>query len=591
MQKRPACVSFILLFSMLLSVQTNADEVETEYYYLILFKDKKLNYRYHEDASVFLSPKALERRKRMGIAIDSFDLPVSPVYLDNLDSEKVTIRYLTRWLNGAVIMVREPEDANILKLKFFVEKVVYLGKAEISSIKGKSLNDEIPPLSFEEKQAVMVNDESQIKFDNEVNKGYGEAYNQMAQLNGDKLHELGLTAKGVSIAVFDAGFFKADRLSTFHKLFDENRVKFTWDLVDMEKNVYDDDDHGLHVLSCLAAYTPNRMIGTAPDADYYLFRTEIGVSEYLIEELNWVRAAEMADSLGVDIINSSLGYSTFDDKRMNHTKEEMDGKSSYVSKAAAIAVSRGIFVGNSAGNDGDELWKIIGAPADVENVLCVGSVDIKGNLSSFSSVGPTADHRLKPDVCAMGGFTTIASTFGTFYQGNGTSYAAPVLCGVVACLIQTNRNIRPEKFLAYIRNSGDRVNKPDSNYGYGIPDMFLAYTISGGNGKFDYTHPAMVYAINDTIDANLVIDLYGAGFQKAEMNIYRIKNFLFFKWSKSVAKETHDFRNDKFLKAICHLNKPSQKGVLYIKIKATNPIAGKGGYEVVNKKFYNKPAQ
>jgi hypothetical protein len=333
------------------------------------------------------------------------------------------------------------------------------------------------------------------------------------------------------------------------------------------------------------------MIGTAPDADYYLFRTEMGATEYLIEELNWVRAAELADSLGVDIINSSLGYTTFDDKRMNHTREEMDGKSSFVSRAAAIAVSRGIFVVNSAGNDGDESWKIIGAPADVENVLCVGSVDIEGNLSTFSSIGPTADHRLKPDVCAMGGFTTIASTYGTFYPGNGTSYAAPVLCGVVACLIQTNKNFKPEKYLAHIRNSGDRVNRPDSNYGYGIPDFYLAYTISGNNKKFDYTQPAMVYTVKDTINANLVIDLYGANFQKADLNIYRIKKFLFFKWTKSVAKETLNFRSDKFLKATYHLNKPSQKGILYLKIKATNPTSGKGSYEVVNKKFFNKPVQ
>lgn len=553
-----------LFFAAQFSTAAPKDSVIKEYQYLILFKDKRFNYADKSDPNAYLSQKAIERRKKLGIAIDSLDHPVSPVYLDNMKNDGLKIRYSTKWLNGAVVGVEDPENANRLKLKFYVEKVVYLGYIERAVKSAKKTE------SFDELQSAMTNDEASFTFKNPVNDGYGESYAQNKMVGAVYMHKNGLTGKGVNVAVFDAGFFKADKLVTFEPMFKENRMKYSLDLVDDEKDVFDDDDHGLHVLSCMAANTPNRMVGTAPDANYFLFRTEMAASEFLLEEINWIKAAEIADSLGVDIINSSLGYTTFDDQRMNHTHAELNGKTSYISRGAAMAVSRGILVVNSAGNDGNDTWKKIGFPADVAEVVSVGAVDVYGKIAPFSSIGPTADFRIKPDVMAMGFATVVASSYGTFYPGNGTSYSAPVLTGAIACMYQGKLRSAPGRVAEALRFSGDRSDFPDSTMGFGIPDVFAAMTMAGMSEFFDYTQPGLIYEIPDTINGSFNCHVYTRPYMFSEVKVYKAKKFLFIPYKKTLFKEKKPSRADGFNSYRIVLNKPLNKGKVYFEVELSD---------------------
>jgi serine protease AprX len=571
--------AFCMLTFMPSGFSASKDSTYNEYQYLILFKDKRFNYADNKDASQYLSPEALARRKRLNIPIDSLDYPVSSLYIDNIVKEGVNIRYATKWLNGVVVGVTEKEMANRQKLKFYVEKVVYLGIIERPIKKQSNLSDNDDASSNELRSIGLQNSTK--------NKGYGESFTQNQMINTVKLHEMGLTGKGVDIALFDAGFFKADKLSTFDHLFLDGRIKFTLDLVDDEKDVYDDDDHGLHVFSCMAANTTNQMIGTAPDANYYLFRTEMGAKEYLIEEINWIRAAEMADSMGVDVINSSLGYTTFDDVSMNHKHADLDGKTTYISIGAATAASRGMLVVNSAGNDGNDKWKKIGVPADVETILSIGAVDADLVIAPFSSFGPNANGKIKPDVCAMGYYTTVASSYGSFYPGNGTSYSSPILCGGIACLYQAAKTVSPEKMINAVKMSSNRFSNPDSSYGYGVPNLYLALTIAGINPSFDYTLAGLAIPVSDTLFGKLDLHVYGNGDKSCQVNIYKKKKFLFiFKHNKKLYNTTLDYREDRFVGFQFDLNKVMNRGKIDVVVSSTN---NQGKRVLYKKQFQNYP--
>lgn len=552
-----------------------ADTGYTEHQYFIFFKDKKFSYSKEAGVASHFSAASIERRKRQNIAFDEYDEPVSDMYLDNMRKDGVNIRYVSRWLNGALVGVREKEIANRQKLRFYVEKVVYVGEIKRN-----------PGLSENEK---LNDDFEKLKISKPYKDIYGDSRYQNEMLGTVILHQKGYTGKGVNIAVLDAGFFKANRLPAFDKAFNDGRIKFSYDFVDDEKDVYDDDDHGLHVLSCMAAYSPGKMIGTAPDANYFLFRTEIAATESLLEEINWVIAAEMADSLGIDIINSSLGYTTFDDKRMDHTHADLDGKSTFISKGASIAASRGILVVNAAGNDGNDKWRKIGVPADVETVLSVGAVDEFGIIAPFSSAGPTATGKIKPDVCALGYLTTVASSYGTFYPGNGTSYAAPLLCGGIACLYQASKNVSPQKMLYAVQKSGDKCLSPDSLYGYGVPNLNLGFVFAGISPVFDYRNKALVASLPDTTNGLLRIDAFGKDDDWCLIEVYRKKKFLlFFSREKRLYSETKKYDNEGFATGIYTFNKPSHRGtykaVVYSKSKSGNKEKLASGY------FYNLPA-
>ena len=306
---------------------------------------------------------------------------------------------------------------------------------------------------------------------------YGRGDWQLAMLGLDSFHKLGYTGKGVTIALMDAGFYRVDSLTAFDSLRKNGQIKGTFDVVSGDSSVYEDDAHGMAVLSTIAGNIPDSMIGAAPDANFLLIRTEDAGTETHKEEFYWIKGMEIAHQMGADIIHSSLGYSLFDTLEGDYTYFDMDGKSTFITRATDSAFLKGMFVCNSAGNSGDRPWKYITAPCDGKYVLCVGAVDSFEQKAGFSSFGPSADGRVKPEVMALGRSTTIVGSDGWVRTGNGTSFSGPIIAGFVACLKQAHPNAENYRIYQAIIQSADRYQNPDSAYGYGIPNILKADSI------------------------------------------------------------------------------------------------------------------
>ena len=497
-----------LLFAVLFCSTLNASGAEV-YHFFVQFHDKLLNYSSLDQAHTYLSERSLERRKRLGIKLDSTDLPVSQGYIINIVKPSIHVDYVSKWLNGAVISTLEPDSAFNLKIKFFVDDVVYLGKTQETTWQSGN-------------QSELVNKDT-----------FGLGWNQVHMMQGEQLHLNGYTGKSMRIAVLDAGFKRMNKLSLFKHLYDNQKIVYTNDLVDKESDVYDDDDHGLHVIGCMAANKSGTMVGTAPDAEYVLIRTEANRYENLLEELHWVRAAEIADSLGVDVINSSLGYNHFDEKRLNHTHDELDGKSAYISRGADFAVTRGILVVNSAGNDGNKAWGKLDFPADAELPLIVGAMRDNMEVTSFSSPGPTSDMRIKPDIAALGHQVTIATTYGTG-TGNGTSYSTPIVTGLATCLWEADPSLTPQQIKKLIIHSSHLFNTPDYSVGHGLPDFNLALKMIGKHPNMDYSKPQVVNREQELDGDQIQYDVYVPNSQYVSFLIYQKKRFLIFKYRKKL---------------------------------------------------------
>lgn len=423
--------------------------------YWIQFTDKKGTPYQISQPEKFLSQRSIDRRTRQHIPIDETDLPVSPDYLDSLRNRGFEIVETSKWLNG--VTVRTADSASILKIEAlpFVVSVQFTRPANMLK---SGLN------KFSEEESNTTYDPS----------NYGNALSQLTQLNGQYLHSLGFRGKGIEIAVLDAGFWHVNQIAAFDSLRNSGRILGIRDFVNPADDIYEQHTHGMSVLSCMAGNVPGFLIGTAPDASFYLFRSEDAATEYLIEEDNWVAAAELADSLGVDLITSSLGYCTFDDSAMSHTYADMNGKTTRVTRAANMAFQKGILVFTSAGNEAENSWKRIIAPSDGVGVLGVAAVDINGIRALFSSVGPAYGGAIKPNVAARGSSTCLITSSGILGYSSGTSFSAPVLAGMGACLIQSNPYANVQQLKMAIEQSASQYSRPDSLLGYGIPDFGLA---------------------------------------------------------------------------------------------------------------------
>ena len=506
-------LSFLLMF---LAATMFAQAQVASNIYWVQFTDKNNSPYSIDNPEAYLSPRALQRRANLGISIDAYDIPVNPQYLQAVADCGAELINPSKWLNGVSVHVTNPAVIEAINTLDFVEVV------------RNCPND---PKAQEMKERWLANEMKPVAPSSRIRGYYGGAEAQVKQLNVDVLHEMGFDGTGVVVAVLDGGFQGTEEASCFDNMREEGRLLGTRDFVYGSNSVYTQSTHGTSCLSTMAAYDPNEMVGTAPKASYYLIHTEDGDSENIIEEYNWVSGAEYADSLGVDVCSTSLGYITFDMIQWDHPFEHYDGKTAPMSIGAEIAASRGMICMNAAGNEGDGNCTL-GIPADAEHILTVGAVDANGNRASFSSVGPTYDGRIKPDVMAMGEGTYVASGYGNwwpYYNGNGTSFATPVFAGAVACLRQARPYASVQEICDVIRACGNRADHPDSKYGFGIPDFSQAMELLSVEEPIGNTpaHIITVYPNPSNGEVRVVLnDLH-----KAELTVYDFMGHKLFSYS------------------------------------------------------------
>jgi serine protease AprX len=446
---------FIFLFSLLipLILHSQSDSLK----YRIQLTDKNNNGFDIQNPAAYLSNKAIDRRNRQGIPIQWNDMPLTESYVDSIRALGATILNRSKWFNTVTISTN---DTNLIK------KVHAFPFVKNSGIIGRKM---VLPV-FNEKYIPLPSASYKLRND------YGPSFTQIGMLNGDFLHDLGYQGEGMTIAVIDAGFYKVDELAMFTKLRNEKRILGTRDFVKKGNNVYLENAHGTAVLSTIAGYLPGKMVGTAPNASFWLLRSEDVNTELLIEEDNWVAAAEFADSAGVDIISTSLSYTVFDDSTMDHSYSDLDGKTTFIARGAGIAASKGMLVVVSAGNYGNSSWRYIGTPADNDSVLTVGAVGPDRQYASFSSTGPTYDQRIKPNVMAHGKEVVVASfDSDQIRYSNGTSFSCPIISGMAACLWQANPFATGMEIFQAIEKSSDRYDNPDTLMGHGIPNFIAAH--------------------------------------------------------------------------------------------------------------------
>lgn len=465
----------------------------------VYFKDKPDAATYLSNPLTMLTQRALDRRTNQRIPLDIVDVPVYQPYINQIiASNGITVKAKSKWLNCVHVRGLEA-DINALKLVSSVLRVEFADKT--LNISGNKITEKLKSNSINKTKQTAIT------------YNYGTSANQIQMLNGHLLHQTNYTGSGKIIAVLDSGFPNVNTALPFQRLIANNQILGGYNYVTKNSNFYTGNYHGTNVLSLMGGYTVGQLIGTAPDAQYYLYVTEDVADENPVEESNWVEAAEEADRVGVDIITSSLGYFGYDDSSYSHTYATMTGNIAFASKGANIAFSKGIVVLASAGNEGQDLTeRHVGVPAEALNVIAVGAVDASENYALFSSIGPSFDGRVKPDVTAQGQnpyvYSNVTGTINN--SGSGTSYSCPIVAGMVACLWQALPGKTALQIKQLITQSADNFNpivKSRTQFGYGIPDFSLA--LSNGLAITDFSKTDFVVypnPTNDSISVTLPID-------------------------------------------------------------------------------------
>ncbi|MFT5072391.1 MAG: subtilisin family serine protease [Chitinophagales bacterium] len=520
-----------LLFCLFLTTITFSQEDAWVY-----FTAKNNSQVYYDAPLTMLSQRSLDRRENQGIELDSKDIPIDNSYINSVKSVSgITVMAKSKWLNA--IHVRGTQTAiNSLKNSDFVSKVDFANKA---------LNQ-----TGKVAKVFKVKEQSKIK-KTKVDFSYGASENQIKMLSGQLLHQQDLTGSGKRIAILDSGFPGVNTAQPFQRLINNGQILGGYDFVSRSAEFYTGNFHGTWVLSSMGGYKENELVGTAPDASYYLFITEDVSSENPVEESFWVEAAEKADSLGVDIINTSLGYFGYDNPNYSHTYADMNGTTNFISRGADIAFSRGMIVVVSAGNEGGSSEPHIGSPADAVSVITVGAVNSARVRSSFSSIGPSFDQRVKPDVMAQGSAAVLSNEFGNIITANGTSFSSPIMAGMVACLWQAFPNKTNEEIRQLIIQSADRFVNPDNQYGYGVPDFSAA--LNKGLFVEDFAKDYFVAYPNPT--TNLVSVSFPESFNKGRVVFYTVLGKKVLERTISSASETFSLKS-------------LSKGVYFYKIEA-----------------------
>jgi len=443
-------VSLIAIALLLVAVA----QAKVTYKFRISLTDKN-NTEYSLDKpQQFLSEKALLRRAKQKLAVDSTDLPIPGKYLKAIRATGAKVLVTSKWNNTVAVSCADSLlVTKIAKLPFVAAtELVWMGEEQTQSSDAAQKEEVTNKLE---------------KTDNY----YGRAFHQIEVHNGQKLHEAGFRGQGMTVAIIDGGFKNANKLAALKSL----KLLGTRDFVKPNSDIYEENNHGMKVLSCMASNEPYSIVGTAPEASYWLLRSEDTSSENLIEQDYWAAAIEFADSVGVDVVNTSLGYRTFDDSSKNYTYQDLNGKKAMISRSAGMAADKGMVLVCSAGNEGRGSWKKITPPADAFNVITVAAVDSTLNLAPFSSVGNTTDNRVKPDVSAIGERTILLNTNGEVGHANGTSFSTPTFCGLVTCLWQACPQLTAKEVIELVRKSCNHYAFPDNIYGYGVPDIYKAY--------------------------------------------------------------------------------------------------------------------
>ena len=443
-----------------MEAQQSAYDYDDLWFYRVWFSEKTESTGDYSPEEL-LSPKAIARREKYGIPpISESDIPVSKDYINTLSGLGLVPKCTSRWLNTALFTATGPKDIAALEEFDFIDSI-HLVKHPSEPVKS-----------------------NYSKYGTTGALDIQAAFDPRIPLNGQMLHQSGLTGRNMTIAVLDAGFVNADLIESLEPLRQRGGIIATWDFVNGNSHVYDYHTHGTSVLSILAGMLGGILHGTAPGADYLLLRTEDNRTEYPVEQDYWVAAAEYADSAGADIITSSLGYYTFDDPSMDYSFSDMDGNTTFVTLGADMAASKGILVVSSAGNERNKEWIRIISPSDGDSVLSIGAVKHDLTISDFSSAGYSADGRVKPDVVAPGVSIPIQSEPGVWYSGSGTSFSCPVISGLCASLMQGVPHASPSEIMAAVRESSDRFLRPDSLYGYGLPDFLKALAMAEERHSF-----------------------------------------------------------------------------------------------------------
>jgi serine protease AprX len=420
--------------------------------------------------AAYLSARAIQRRVNQQLTLDSTDLPITTSYLATIRAiSGVTILNTSKWLNAVCIQTSNPAALAAVQQLSFVQATAGLAARVITG----PVTDKF----FESQQITPLpdNEAKQSHLSGDFYSYGGTAGSEIKLHKGDFLHNIGLRGQGVQIAMLDGGFFNYNTLRAFDSVNRNGQILSTWDFVSRNASVNDDHPHGMQCLSTIAANIPGQFVGKAPQASFHLFRTEDVNSEYPIEEFNWVCAAERADSIGADLISSSLGYYDFDDASFNYTYSQLNGNTTLAVRGADQAAKKGLLVFNSAGNEGNSAWRNIVTPADGDSVLAVGAVNAQGAVGSFSSYGPAPGGRIKPDMASVGVNAVIQGSSNNIGTANGTSYACPNMAGLSACLWQGFSEFNNMKIAEALKRSGSRFSTPDDRVGFGVPDMRKAF--------------------------------------------------------------------------------------------------------------------
>ncbi|MCR5862854.1 S8 family serine peptidase [Flavobacterium sp. J372] len=456
----------------------------------VYFTDKPDAAYYLANPLEMLSQRALDRRMAQGITLDNKDVPVSNTYITQVTAAPgITVMAKSKWLNALHIR-GSVADINALATLPFISYIDFASNG---------IGNTNRPAEVQQMASVNKFLQAQATY------SYGNSSSQVTMLNGHLLHQQDFTGTGKIIAVLDSGFPGVNTTQPFQRLINNNQILGGYDFVNRNPNFFTGHFHGTMVLSTMGGYTEGQLVGTAPDASYYLFITENAASENPVEESLWVEAAEMSDSLGVDIINTSLGYFTYDNPAYSYTYDDLNGNTAFITRGSEAAFSRGIILVTSAGNSGSTANPYINVPGDAPHTVTVGAVDSQEVISPFSSYGPTFDGRVKPDVVAQGVNAVVANPAGEIVTVGGTSFSSPITAGLIACLWQALPDMTNLEMISLVRASADRFTIPDPKYGYGVPDFSLALQNGLGLTETGNTQQLLLYPNPVTDRLNFIL--------------------------------------------------------------------------------------